>query len=288
MRTVSHESAIASGFGLCVALRYDAPSGFRLCRLCSMRLAAEAGIRDWLRALCGPSRRRSLRYSRLLPLLPLGPWKSLMVAQASGGDIGVVVDEFESPLLYLLLLWQRPNACRRSSGTSASQHCGGYKVCSSGIPLLRLPVMSSVSCYFRRPKGAALLPPGVGLPAVVVKWASRQLLPKGGALYVFSDNCQPCTGCHPSLHWGPAQYHVRGTDSMGTSSHSPSSGEPLLSSGEQAKSAPQSAASFPLLGTQTVAPAVRQGGNGVVVDKVVYTQTASKGHQRSCGVDSLS
>lgn len=288
MHTVSHESAIASGFGLCVALRCNAPSGFQLCRRCSMRLATEAGIRDWLRPLWGPSLHRSLRYSRLLPLLPLGPWKPLVVAQASGGDIGFVVDEFESPLFCLSLLWQRPNACRRSVGTSVSQPCGGYKTCSSGTFLFCLPIMSSAFSHSWRPKGAAFWPPGVGLLAVGMKWASSQLLLSGGAYFAFRAGRLPCTGLPTvSSFWfredGIAKL-TRGEPRV-TRPDRPSYYRPTERNRSRLNPTPPSVS---FLRQQTLAPAVQQGRNELFVDDVVYSETASSGNQESYGVHQLS
>ncbi len=119
MRNAPHESAIASGFGLCVALRGDAPSGFRRCCLCSMRIGTGVRTRDWLRALWGPSRRRSQPVRTLSALLRRSPCKGLISVERCGGESESVANGFGPPLLCIPMRGSDSSTLRQIPGTSA-------------------------------------------------------------------------------------------------------------------------------------------------------------------------
>lgn len=209
MRKALDESAFATGYGLCMALRYVAPSRSGRCRSASCgacwdptpRLATGSawpfaaslpanfiavGSAPYPRQRCGPAGPTKSRRGHLRQPIPTAP------------------PDFQMDSTF--------HAFRRNRRQLPWRCCGGLEI----LPQLHgLDLSYSEGVVTRRggQKASAILPTGPKAPSVEAKWASPPPVLYGRAAVVSSNNRRPCTGRRTLLYLGFAQYHVRETDS---------------------------------------------------------------------------
>ena len=210
MRKLRIDSASAAGYGFCVTLRWPLLADSNAVALLHAE-AAQGQIRDWLRALGGPSL-VAPSWSERCCSAPeyLASMVLLCFSQAERNQKSMMT-------AFNALGW----SCQEkwiplSIPASDCHNWNGYEVYWEVRPEL---LLSSYGSYLRGvlgrrgQKASAMWPTGTKSPVGRDEVGFISTRPFGRAGIEWKNNCRPCTGRQPSFHLGFAQYCVRETDS---------------------------------------------------------------------------